>query len=206
MKSLTLMTLVLTALLFLSGCASYYRPIHPPTVYYTSVENSDGISFSYRYNVLREKGNKKYAKKEDKKGLKVIAVKFTNNTDTTINIGTDISFYSGQNQVYPLEPMMVKNIIKQIVPGYLPYLLLSPLNIYYSNGSTTQTYRTGLILGPGLAIGNMTMAGSANKQLLSELNLYNILYRDVQKGETIYGLIGIRDFGYDPITVAFKPR
>lgn len=107
-----------------------------------------------------------------------------------------------------MDPMSIKNSIKQIVPAYLPYLLLSFLNLYVTkveNGvPTTEYYRIGLILGPGITIGNMAVAGGANEDMLKELNNYNILNRDIQKGETVYGIIGFSMTGYRPISLQLK--
>ncbi len=186
----------LILLIVLSGCAASYRPINPTTLNYNSHDMQDGIALSYKYDVLKERGNKKYANKESRKGVRVVAVKLTNNTDTTVVIGKDILFYSAQNQLLPLDPMTIKESIKQIVPGYLPYLIFTLLNVSTSDGYSTHVYPVGLALGPGLTIGNMAVAGSANNSMLKELNEYNILNQDIQKGETVYGIIGIRDLGY----------
>jgi len=37
--------------------------------------------------------------------------------------------------------------------------------------------------------------------MLNELYQYNILRRDIQKGETVYGIIAVRDLGYSPLSV-----
>jgi len=207
MKNSVTIILTFTFVIFLSGCAATYKPISPLTLNYNSQELQDGIEFSYKYDVLREKGNKKYARKEDKKGVKLIAVKLTNNTDAVINVGKDVAFYTGQNQLFPMEPLEIKESIKQIVPAYLPYLLFTFTNLSITKGNTnnndvtTNTYPIGLVLGPALTIRNIAVAGSANKNMLNELNTYSILSRDIQKGETVYGIIGVRDIGFSPIYV-----
>ena len=206
MKQLLPRTLSLSFILFLSGCAASYRPIEPPSLNYTANDSQTGIEFAYRYDVLQEKGNKKYAKKEDVKDVKLVAVKLTNNTAGAINVGRDISFYAGQRRLTLLDPMVVKNTLRQIVPAYLPYLLLTFVNFYVSNGTSTQVYPIGLVLGPGITIGNMVMAGTANKNMLIELNQYNLINKDIQKGETVYGIIGINNMGYDPLTVKMTEK
>ena len=138
--------------IFFSGCAATYRSINPPTLNYNSHDLHAGVSLSYKYDVLREKGNKKYAKKETRNGVKLIAIKVTNYTDTVVNIGKDFAFFSGQNQIYPMEPMATKESIKQIVTGYLPYILLSFTKLIYTkteNGVVTEqkSYPIGLALG-----------------------------------------------------------
>ncbi|MEN8251802.1 MAG: hypothetical protein ABFS32_22975 [Bacteroidota bacterium] len=117
---------------------------------------------------------------------------------------TEVVLYSGLNQIFPLEPMAVKNSIKQIVPGYLPYLLLTLLQLNIYQGNSADSYPIGVIVGPGITVGNLAMAGSANKNMLNELNEYNIMNRDIQRGETIYGIIGVRDMDYNPISVKLR--
>ncbi|MDP3463893.1 MAG: hypothetical protein Q8S18_13955 [Bacteroidales bacterium] len=135
----------------------------------------------------------------------MIAVQLTNNTDTILNVGKDVAFFSGENQIFPMEPNAVKESIKQIVPAYLPYLLLTFVNLNVtqstSSRATTEVYPIGLALGPGITLGNMYVASSANKIMLNELYQYNILRRDIQKGETVYGIIAVRDLGYSPLSV-----
>jgi hypothetical protein len=204
MKKLLLQTLLLIFALIASGCASSYKAINPPRLNYSAHDLQVGISLSYKYDVLREKGNKKFSRKEDNKRIKLIAVRITNHTDSVVNVARDLVFYSGNEQIFPMEPMAIKNTLRQIVPAYLPYLLLSFLNLHVYDEKSVKTYRIGLLLGPGLTIGNMAVAGSANNQMLTELMEYNIIDKDIPAGRTIYGLIGIRDAGYDPITVKLR--
>lgn len=196
--------LILPLVIMFTGCASTYRPIYPQTINYTAHEMKDGVALSYKYDILRERGNKKYAKKEEKKGVKIVAVKVTNNTDSVINLGNDAVFYSGGNQLYPMEPLSVKNTIRQIVPGYLPYIIFTFFNLTVTNSTSIHIYHIGYLLGPALTIGNMAMAGSANANLYRELTEYNIINRDIQKGETVYGIIGIPDMGYNPLSIQLK--
>jgi hypothetical protein len=209
MKNLLEKTLIITLVLVLTGCAASYKPINPPTLNYNSHDLQDGIQFSYKHDVLQEKGNKKYAKKEDKRGVKLVAIKITNHTDADINVGRDLVFYSSQNQIFPMEPKTVHIEIKQIVPGYLPYLILTALKLIITKpnnygGTTTDVYPIGYVLGPGITFGNMLIAGTANKSMLNELYNYNILSQDIPKGETVYGIIAIKDSGYIPLSVKLK--
>ena len=204
MNKITLGTIALIIAVLLGGCAASYKPIDPLTLNYNSHDLQDGMGLSYKYDVLRERGNRKFSRKEDSKGIKLIAVKVTNNSDTTINVGRDVVFYSGQNQIIPMEPLAIKNTIKQIVQGYLPYFIFTFLNLYVYKGNTVETHRVGLVLGPSLTIGNMVVAGTANTDMLNELNEYNILNKNIGKGETAYGIIGVKDVGYSPISLRFK--
>lgn len=196
--------LILFISLIISSCAATYKPINPRSLNYNKVDSDNSISIGYRYDVLSERGNSKYAKKEKKNGIDVVAIQITNNTDNVINVGRDCEFYVGQRPITPMGPQVVHGTIKQLVPAYAPYLLLTLTKFYVSNGYSTTVYPIGLLLGPGITIGNMALAGSSNKKMLMELMSYNILEKDIQKGETVYGIIGIRDSGYGPITIKKK--
>jgi len=204
MKQLILKSTIFLSVIFWGGCASTYKPINPPAVYYSAHDLKDGISFSYKFDVLREKGNKKYYKKEYKKGLKVIAVKVTNNTDTTITIGQDVAFYYGRNELMLVDQVVMKKSIKQIAPAYLPYLLLTFLRLNVYTETSSDSYPIGLAIGPGLAVGNMICAGTANDNLLSELTRYSLINKEIKRGETAYGIIGIRTLEYPTITLEYR--
>lgn len=189
--------LLLTLVYFLCSCASSYKVINPNMILYKSNSNYKNVEFSYKYDVLMEKGNKKYAKKESTKGIKVVAVKITNNSNSSFTFGKDLLVYSGDNPLTLLEPEMVHKQLKQRTPLYLLYLLLTPLQIYTSD----ESYPIGLILGPGIAGGNMIMAGSANKNFKAELSENLLNNRSIPAGDTVYGLIGIVDSGYNTLTL-----
>jgi len=191
-----------TVAILLSGCAMYYRPINPEKLNYNIREKQDGIEFSYRYDVLRERGNKKMGKKELKNGIKIIAVRITNNSDSTICIGSDVVFYTGLKEVTPLSPIIVKNAVKQSIIGYLPYFIGAFGNSTVTlNGRVVSTFNFGLILWPGIAIGNMLVANTANSNLLKELNKYDMIGTKIKPGVTVYGIIGIQDDGFIPLTI-----
>ena len=149
MRKIIFKALAICSIALLSGCASVYRPINPKTINYTSHNLKDGISISYKYDVLKEKGNRKYARKEYVKDLKVISLKITNNTDSTIKLGKDFAFYSGSQQLFPMEPIVIKRSIKQATPSYLLYLLLTPLKLFVTtsdySGITTESYSIGYV-------------------------------------------------------------
>jgi hypothetical protein len=195
------------------GCASSYKPINPVSVNYTTSNLDDGISFSYRYDVLGEAGNKKYSRHEKTSFVKLVAVKITNLTGQKINLGSDVSFFAGTKIIYPLDPLIIKSELKQGVGVYLLYLLLTPVNLYTTNSSSnggyysssTQTYPIGYILGPGISLGNILVSSSANQNFQQELLEYNI-NKDVENGQTIYALVGFRDIGYEPLTLKLKDK
>ncbi len=206
MKRVLGVAVILVVAFLFNGCAGIYKDINPPVLHYYNSDVSDGIGFSYKYDVLTERGNMRYAKKERRKGVKLVAVKITNNYDTTLNIGRDIIFFSGNDQVTIINPYVVQSLIKQSTVGYLFYLLLTPLqfNTIDQNGRVMESYNVGLVMGPGITLINMLTAANANARLGRELAKYNVMNRDIQSGETIYGLIGIMDTGFNPLSVKLR--
>lgn len=199
-KLLTAIYLILAAILF-NSCAGSYKPIQPQNFNYINTSNDNGVMFSYKHDVLRERGNRKYAGKEQVKDVKLIAVRFINKSDSTFVIGRDIYFYNPHGQIYPIPPMAVKQIIKQNVAGYLPYVLLTLVNLRVASGRTVDVYPIGLILGPAITFGNMLLAGNSNARLTSELKQYDLIGKELHKNDTLYGIIGVLGTGYDPITI-----
>lgn len=96
----------------LSSCAASYHQIMPGMLGFNPAIDNNGIGFSYKYNVQLERGNKRYSKKEFKKGMHLVAVKITNNTGETIKVSDDIAFYANGNPVTPLEPFVYKEAVK----------------------------------------------------------------------------------------------
>ena len=181
--------------------------IQPKTINYISKNEVDGLTLQYRYELL----HKKYEKKEEKKGVKLVAIKITNNSNRDVTFGKDVTLaFENDYNVYVMDNEKVFKTLKQSPASYLWYLLLTPLNLYTtktnSYGLPEQTSSTpiGLVLGPGLAGGNMIAAGSANKKFRTELLKYNINGTVIKKGETKYGLIGIRSDSYDALKLRIK--
>ena len=181
--------------ILLCSCASSYKPIYPSKVIYPTVDNS--YLFSYRYNVLRLAGNKKLAKKEDKFNVRIVAIRIVNNSNRVLRYGYNFDLYSGDHRSRILEPDIVAASVKQSVPIYLLYLLLTGMRFETSSSSIP----IGLVIGPGITAGNMIVAGSANKNFMKELVENSIIDREIKPGETFYGLIGISDNSYMPLTL-----
>lgn len=189
----------------LSSCAATYSPIEPSTIKFTAhSSDQSGLKLSYRYDVLRENRNKRYAKKEDKRGIRLIAVEVTNTTNANLMIGKDILFYSGDDQVIPLESDIIQKTLRQSVPSYLPYLLLTFTTLTITTRSSIESYRIGYVLGPALTIGNVAVAASSNGRFSSELEAYNLFDREIPAGETVTGLIGIYSPGFNPLSIQMR--
>jgi hypothetical protein len=196
--------LILLISLMISGCAASYKPIQPENLVFSSTENSAGVKFGYRYEVLSFRGNRKSAKKESKKHIRVVALKIENNSTKTLKLGENLNLYSGDNNIYPMQPETVFTQLRQTVPVYLLYALVV-LNKTECDGMTGNC-NTSLIfpIGVPIALANMIVAGSANKHFLTELNQYNIVNKEIAPGAVVYALIGIPDTGFQPLKVEIK--
>ena len=200
-------TLLLIGISLLSSCASGYKMIEPENINYISSNETNNVVFQYKYDLLENK----YAKKELKKEVKLVAIKITNNSGKDIMFGKEAKLtYENGQEIYVMDNDKVYKLLKQSPASYLWYLLLTPVNLYTSkpspNGYQQETSSTpiGLILGPGLAGGNMIVASSANNKFKEELFEYNMIGTVIKNGETKYGLIGIETDSFDALKLKIE--
>jgi hypothetical protein len=195
-------TLLFIAISTLTNCASAYKMIEPKSINYISTNETDNVKLEYKYDLL----DKKYAKKELKKEVKLVAIKITNNSEKDIMFGGDAKLtYANGTEIYVMENEKVFKTLKQSPASYLWYLLLTPMNFYTAeNGQQTSSIPIGLVVGPSLAGGNMIAAGSANKKFKTEILEYNINGTLIKKGETKYGLIGIKSDSFDSLKLKIE--
>ena len=189
--------------LFLSSCASSFKSINPQNIPFSFTDSSDNLQFSYAYDVLSLKKNKKYVKKERKNGMRVVAVRLTNNTDQALRLNQNLKLIVGNNQTVPVDPAIVAQNIKQ---GTWIYLLYLPLNITFGTTTNTNNYGqvettggTTLPTGPVFSLANILIASSANKNFREELKKYSLLDKTIEPGQTVYGLITVHSLTSDPI-------
>ncbi len=200
-------THLLIGISLLSSCASGYKMIEPENINYISSNETNNVVFQYKYDLL----DNKYAKKELKKEVKLVAIKITNNSGKDIMFGKEAKLtYENGQEIYVMDKDKVYKLLKQSPASYLWYLLLTPVNLYTSkpspNGYQQETSSTpiGLILGPGLAGGNMIAASSANNKFKEELFEYNMIGTVIKNGETKYGLIGIETDSFDSLKLKIE--
>jgi len=195
-------TFLFIAISTLTNCASGYKMIAPKSINYISTNETNNVKLEYKYDLL----DKKYSKKEVKKGVKLVAIKITNNSDKDLMFGRDAKLtYENGTEIFVMENEKVFKTLKQSPTSYLWYLLLTPLNFYTAeNGKQTSSTPIGLVAGPGLAGVNMIAAGSANKKFKTEMLEYNINGTLIKKGETKYGLIGIKSNSFDSLKLKIE--
>jgi len=191
--------LLALSIFILGGCASGYQTINPNTLTYLSGSSDKAVNVDYKYNLL----NGRYAKREAKSTIKLVAVKISNNSGHDLTFGKDIKLvYGNGSEVVLADNAKVFDETKQHPAIYLLYLLLTPAKLTTtSNNMQTSSVPFGYALGPGLAIGNIAVSSSANGKYKEELTKYDINGTVVKNGETVYGLVGINSNNFEGIKV-----
>jgi len=194
--------LLIISIIALTGCASGYKVVKPNKINYVSTNESNDVKLEYKYNLL----NKKYTDKEEKKGVKLIAVKLTNNSSRDLMFGREIKLtYENGSEIFIYENEKVFNMLKQKSMYHLFYLLLTPVNLTITNSNgSTNSVPIGLALGPVLAGGNLVKATLANKKFKNEIMEFNLNGTLIKKGETKYGLVGIKADSFDSLILKIE--
>lgn len=191
-----------------SSCAGSYTAIRPDRMAITqSSPVGAPLQFGYQYDALKLHGhNKKYVKKEQKKGYHVVAVQVRNNTAADVNFSRDATLYYGDRPVVPVAAGLAAHDMKQGVAIYLLYVLLNPTftNNTSTNGYTTSSDGTTFYIGPFIAGGNMLGAALANKNFRSELEQYDLTDRIIHPGETVNGILCLRESNVAPLRLELR--
>jgi hypothetical protein len=191
-----------------SGCAGSYTPIKPDRIAtYQSSPVKAPVQLDYQFDALRLRGrNKKYVKKELKHGYHVVAVRVTNTTGAEINFSRDVTLYYGDRPVVPVAGGLAAHDMKQGVAIYLLYVLLNPTLTRTSstNGYVTNQESNTYYIGPFIAGGNMLGASMANSNFRRELEQYDLTNRSIRPGETVYGLVCLREANVAPLRLELR--
>ncbi len=196
-------TLLFIGFITLTSCASGYKMIEPESINYVLSNESDNVKLEYKYDLLQ----KRYATKETKKGIKLVALKITNNSDRDLIFGKDLKLtYENGNGIYIMDSNDIYRTLKQNSNSYLLYLILTPMGFYTNdpNGNERIYSIIYLVSVHGLAAGNMLAASSANKKFETEILEYNINGALIEQGKTTYGLIGIQSDSFDPLKLKIE--
>jgi len=103
-------TLLSIAISTLTNCASGYKLIEPKSINYVSSNETGDVKLEYKYDLL----DKKYAKKEFSKGVKLVALKITNDSDKDLTFGKDakLAYKNGNVDVKSWSPEDRKTYIE----------------------------------------------------------------------------------------------
>ncbi|NVO84729.1 hypothetical protein [Hymenobacter terrestris] len=208
-KTFTQVAAVVSAAVLLSSCAGSYHAIQPEriTSYQSAAPAGAPVDFGYRYSALLTNGaNKKYVKKERKRGYQMVAVQLRNNTANELNFSRDLELTFGDRPIQPVSSMQASEDLKQGVAIYLLYVLLNfnVGNYTTVNGQITEDNRVFLPTGPFIAGGNMLGASGANKNMRNELARYDLTNKVLQPGETVYGIVALRETNVAPLKLTLR--
>lgn len=108
MKDCSYLIPALLATLLGAGCAAHYHYIEPANVRFEETAATlagDQIEVAYRYDVLREAGNRRYARKERQSGIALLALRIQNHGPDTLFLPDDFLVTTGPETLYllPLE-------------------------------------------------------------------------------------------------------
>ncbi|MCM4159805.1 hypothetical protein FHG64_15765 [Antarcticibacterium flavum] len=203
MKFLKLFSLF-SIVILMTSCATRYKAIEPEQLMYNSINMEGDVSLEYKYDVLR----KKYSKKEQKKDVRLVAVKITNRSNRDMIFGDDLRLtYANDNAISLMERDKIFSSLKQKPATHLFYLLLTPLTFSTTTTNsqgitqTSSAFPAGLIVGPGLAGANLITASSANKKFKEDLLVYDMRGKTIPAGKTVYGLVGVKAGNYDALKI-----
>ena len=119
-----------------------------------------------------------------------------------MKIGENYNIYAGQNQIFPMDADIVHKELKQ---GILIYLLYSLIWLNKTECDTYGCESTPVFpIGIPITVGNMVVAGSANKQFATELLSNDLKKMEIAPGETKYAIIGIPDTQFQPLSIKLK--
>jgi hypothetical protein len=184
--------------LFFTSCASVYHSINPTTLDFQSKSGDSSFRVEYQTNLLTGK----YAKREIKSDVYLIAVKVTNNSGREIILRNNLKILSGEKEVTSMALSSFYDATQQNPEKSLMFLFITPLNAYSFSQTTDagqvtsqkiKFFPIGIILGPVLSLVNRAEAKAANKKFKNELDKNDILERVIPAGHIDYGLIAIRD-------------
>ena len=188
----------------MSSCAAIYNPIEPAYLSYELAGNYNGLKLSYRYGILAELNNKRYARKESKQKIKLVAVKIENTSNKALVIGSDFNLTSNGQAIEFIKSAEAYQKLKQKNWPALGFLLLALTPpVQTTNGASVADFPLGMVAGPMLAAGNIFVAINANKQFQSELQSNTILGSTIKPQETIYGIIVLNSDQENPIEIKF---
>ena len=195
-KSLPTYLIGLVLISWLSSCAAPYRTMNLYNVPYQNLEEQNQVEVSYRYFVLSQQNNRKYANRETKNQTYLAAVQVTNTGDTPITFGENATLVPTEEDKRILPPEGMFASLKQRGGWHAFYLAFGLIDFTFNGEAIPYS---GLILGAVLSGGNLVVASTANQQFKSDLELKYHEGQTVDPGQTAQFLVGVT--GISPFVV-----
>lgn len=189
-------------LLFLTGCATSYKPLTTSLYPYRNRNSDNGaISISYDYDVQQMSNNKRYSNSEKKNGMAAVAIRIENNGDDAIIITREsLLIYKAGIQVQALTVRDYTKQVRQKAGFHMFHTFWGPWTFIETNYMGAQS-RKFIFIPIGAVIGfvNMSRASKANAFHQATIQSNEIWGRQVLPGEKIQGIILLRAFGYEEL-------
>lgn len=209
MRKVCLITVLLA--MATGGCARRYVPLALERHNYaTQAEGSNGLGVRYSDdNVLA--GNKRYAKKAAKKGIRFVPLQIHNPTaDTAVVRATEVEVVARDGAQVAVVPFSAyRTRIKQAA---WPYLLLLPLDFGYTSQRGLQYGRL-FGLSPSNAllpvftawgIFNAGWAIKANRDFRRDFGKHQLDTARIAPGQTVYKVLAVRGEKDNALQVRLK--
>jgi hypothetical protein len=172
---------------------------------------TDEVNTSYLYDVQNKEQNKPYARKERKKGMKLIAVSIENNGEYPITLTKENFFIQTHSQktIRIIDSELYAQTIRQFSEVFLLAYGIAGIGVIVeqqSNFGGTTTTETSVTYNPiplCIGIGNAIFAGSSNKNQKTNLIENNIFNTPILPKTTLYGLVAIDETSYPELDFKF---
>ncbi|MCD4735841.1 MAG: hypothetical protein K8R53_07330 [Bacteroidales bacterium] len=136
--------------------------------------------------LITKRSYRKYARKEKRKKISILAFTIKNKTADTLKFSEDIRCYNAGKEITPLSTEVIHARIKQGVGHYLLYGMI--FFTYYSGG----VYYP-VPVGMPVALYNFTVAIRGNTKFRKEFTRLNLAEKVFQPNDSIFGLLAFRD-------------
>ncbi len=173
------LSFLLPLLLICLNCASAYKPIEPARLDYSQATDtlylSNGkVAIGWRYNILKEAKNRRYARNERDFGVSLLGMSITNLSTDTIFLPGNLTLWTGDELIYPLYLDEAEDALRQ--------------TFVEENGGAESG---DIFIDITYFIFNASIQGKANKRFRQELIEYYLYDSYVPPGEAVAGLLAL---------------
>ncbi len=161
------------------GCGASYQTIEPATVPFDQFQGDPGggrAAIAWRYNVLKEAGNRYQARKERQRGVSLLALNIVNNSPGMLLFPEDVWIIAGADTLEPLTIQQVDEALRRTTAEDEPGVVevdAGPL----------------MALGSGLFKINKQVRD--NLRLARELDAHYLQGRRISPGNSVSGLLAL---------------
>ncbi|WP_020534500.1 hypothetical protein [Lewinella cohaerens] len=168
-----------------ASCAARYHPIQPETVAFITLPDSlakQEVTFAYRYHVLKDAGNRKYAKKEKRHGISLLALRIVNDRPDTLLFPEDF-YVLGPNGGDSLNILWADMVYDRLLQD--KYQKKGNYEVPLGRG-----FGDAMINNMGLSVKRSTEK-KANELFSQELDDFYLVPCYIAPGVSMVGLVGI---------------